>query len=86
MRIAGVIDELERWPRQGASQDDPEGARFVVISDTALAMIIRELRAGVLDDAEYLAPGPRTIRGTAIDRRRPRVELVRNVAASEQIK
>jgi hypothetical protein len=64
MRIAGVIDELERWPRQGASQDDPEGARFVVISDTALAMIIRELRAGVLDDAEYLAPGPRTIRGT----------------------
>ena len=64
MRIAGVIDELERWPRQGPSVDDPEGARFVVISETALNVIISELRGAAVPDAEYLAPGPRTIRGT----------------------
>ena len=46
MSIADVIDALERAPRRGAPVDEPEGARFVVISETALNRIIRELRLG----------------------------------------
>jgi len=54
MSIADVIDALERAPRRGAPVDDPEGARFVVISETALNRIIRELRLGSAErpDAE----------------------------------
>ena len=44
MSIADVIDALERSPRQGAAMDEPEGARYVVISETALKQMIRELR------------------------------------------
>ena len=57
MRIAGIIDELERWPRQGGSVDDPEGGRFVVISETALTVIIRDLRSAALEGAEHLGAG-----------------------------
>jgi hypothetical protein len=64
MRIAGVIDELERWPRQGGGSDDPEDGRFIRISEPALAVIISELRGAAVPDAEYLAPGAPTIRGT----------------------
>jgi len=55
MSIADVIDALERAPRQGAAMDEPEGARYVVISETALKQIIRELRIGSADrpDAEF---------------------------------
>jgi hypothetical protein len=55
MRIAEVIDTLERAPRQGAVSDVPEGARYVVISETALNRIIRELRQVLSErpDAEY---------------------------------
>ena len=55
MSIADVIDALERAPRRGAPVDEPEGARFVVISETALDRIIRELRLGSAErpDAEY---------------------------------
>ncbi len=56
MSVADVINALERAPRQGAAVDDPEGTRFVVISETALDQIIRELRLGSAErpDAEYL--------------------------------
>jgi hypothetical protein len=54
MRITEIIDALERVPRQGAAVDDPEGARYVVISETALKAIVRELRLVGRQDAEYL--------------------------------
>ena len=56
MRITEVIDALERAPRQGDAADEPEGARYVVISETALNRIIRELRLGCEErpDAENL--------------------------------
>ena len=55
MSIADVIDALERAPRQGTDVDDPESARYVVISETALKEIIRELRIGSANgpDAEF---------------------------------
>ena len=53
MGITEVIDALERSPRQGATVDDPEGARYVVISETALNKIVRELRLAERQDAEY---------------------------------
>lgn len=55
MSIADVIDALERAPRQGADVDDPEGARYVAISETALNQIIRELRLASAErpDAEF---------------------------------
>ena len=55
MSVADVIDALERAPRQGAATDDPEGARDVVISETALNKMIRELRLGSAErpGAEY---------------------------------
>lgn len=55
MSVQDVIDALERAPRQGAAVDEPEGARVVVISETALNRIIRELRVGSAErpDAEY---------------------------------
>jgi hypothetical protein len=53
--VVDVIDALERAPRQGAAVDDPEGTRYVVISETALNRIIRELRQVFSErpDAEY---------------------------------
>jgi hypothetical protein len=54
MGITEIIDALERAPRQGATVDDPEGARYVVISETALNKIVRELRLVERQDAEYL--------------------------------
>ena len=58
MSIADVIDALERAPQRGAEVDEPEGARYVVISETALNRIIRELRLGSAErpDAEYFQP------------------------------
>jgi hypothetical protein len=53
MSIVDVIDALEHAPRQGAAVDDPEGARYVVISETALKRILRELRLAERPDAEY---------------------------------
>jgi hypothetical protein len=54
-RHAELIDSLEQAPRQGAAVDDPEGARFVVISETAVKLIIQELRKGLPErsGAEY---------------------------------
>ena len=54
MGITEIIDALERVPRQGADADDPEGARYVIISETALNRIVRELRLVDRQDAEYL--------------------------------
>lgn len=54
MGITEIIDALERVPRQGAAADDPEGARYVVISVTALKAIVRKLRLVERQDAEYL--------------------------------
>jgi nicotinamidase-related amidase len=53
--VVDVIDALERAPRQGAAVDDPEGTRYVVISETALNRIIRELQLGTAErpGAEY---------------------------------
>jgi hypothetical protein len=55
MSVADIADALERAPRQGAATDDPEGARHVVTSETALNKISRELRLGSAErpDAEY---------------------------------
>jgi hypothetical protein len=60
MSVADVINALERTPRQGAAADEPEGARYVVISETALKEIIRELRLESAErpDAEYLVAQP----------------------------
>jgi len=57
MSITEIIDALERAPRQGAAADEPEGARFVAISETALNAILRELRGGAAErpNAEYFA-------------------------------
>jgi hypothetical protein len=56
-RLPELIDSPERSPRQGAAVDDPEGARYIVISETALNWIIRELRQGLSERprAEYFA-------------------------------
>jgi hypothetical protein len=55
MGITEVIDALERAPRQGGTADEPEGARYVVISETALSRIVQELRRALSErpDAEY---------------------------------
>ena len=53
MSIREIIDGLESAPRQGAAVDVPEGARFVVISETALNRMIRELRLAERPNAEY---------------------------------
>ena len=60
MSTVDVIDALERVRRQGAKVDEPEGARYVVISETALNQIIRELRGGAAErqDAECLGAQP----------------------------
>jgi len=55
--VADVIDALERAPRQGAATDDPEGARDVVISETALNKMIRELRLGSASGRRGVFPG-----------------------------
>ena len=57
MSIAEIIDALEGAPRQGADVDDPEGARYVVFSDTAIKRITRELRLAAAErpDAEFLS-------------------------------
>lgn len=59
MSIADIVDALDRAPRQGAVVDDPEGARYVVISETALNKIVRELRLGSVErpDAEFFQTG-----------------------------
>ena len=55
MSVVDAIDALGRAPRQGAAVDGPEGARYVVISETALNRIIRELQLGTAErpDADY---------------------------------
>ena len=53
MSITEIIDALEGAPRQGSDVDEPEGARVVVISETALNRILRELRLVERQDAEY---------------------------------
>ena len=57
MSIAEIADVLEGAPRQGASVDVPEGVRYVVLSDTALNRIARELRmaASARPDSEHLS-------------------------------
>jgi hypothetical protein len=44
MNIPEIADALERAPRQGADNDQPEGSRFAVFSDTVLNKMARELR------------------------------------------
>ena len=44
MYISKIIDDLDRAPRRGAETDEPEGARFIQISDTAAKELSRELR------------------------------------------
>ena len=69
MTIADIIDALARAPRRGAPVDDPEGARFVVISETALNRIIRELRLGSAErpDAENSRKNISTRKDTSND-------------------
>lgn len=59
MPLEEVIDALERAPRQGAAADEPEGSRYVVISETALNRIVNELRKwlGERSGAEYFSSG-----------------------------
>ena len=59
MPLEEVIDALERAPRQGAAADEPEGSRYVVISETALNKIVNELRKwlGERPGAEYFNSG-----------------------------
>ena len=55
MTIREIADGLDKTPRQGAAVDDPEGSRFVLLSDTFLRRITRDLRlaSGERLDAEY---------------------------------
>jgi hypothetical protein len=49
MSIPEIADVHERAPRQGAETDRPEGARYAVFSDTALAAMARDLRLASTD-------------------------------------
>ena len=49
MSIQEIADALECAPRQGAETDQPEGARYAVFSDTALAAMARDLRLASAD-------------------------------------
>ena len=55
MGIEEIIDALERAQRKGADADEPEGSRYVVISETAVNAILKELRNWVSErpGAEY---------------------------------
>jgi hypothetical protein len=43
-RRAQMAAELEAAPRMGAERDEPEGARYVMVSDTLLRQIAETLR------------------------------------------
>jgi len=42
--IKEIRQGLEKIPRHGFEKDEPEGARYVVISDTLLNLIIKALK------------------------------------------
>jgi hypothetical protein len=42
--IQDVIDALENAPRQGSFKDEPEGFRYITMSDTLVKDIIETLR------------------------------------------
>ena len=56
MNLMEIADALEGGPRQGAAEDRPEGVRYVVLSDTLINQITRELRLAAAErpDAEAL--------------------------------
>lgn len=39
-----LADELDGAPRSGGTADEPEGARFIIISDTQARQIAEKLR------------------------------------------
>ena len=51
MRVRALLlaTLLERMPRQGADEDRPEGARYVVVSETALDLIVAVLREALVE-------------------------------------
>ena len=44
MSIPEIADALDGAPRQGADKDQPEGSRYVIVSDTLLTTLARDLR------------------------------------------
>ena len=42
--IQDVIDALKDAPRQGSYKDEPEGSRYITMSDTLVKEIIKTLR------------------------------------------
>ncbi len=39
-----LADQMDSWDRQGSETDEPEGSRYVVVSDTLLRQIAHRLR------------------------------------------
>lgn len=42
--IQDVIDVLKNAPRQGSANDEPEGSRYIILSDTLVKELIKTLR------------------------------------------
>ena len=68
MTIAEIADAMENAPRKGASVDSPEGVRYVLLSDTLVQKITRELRLAAAEQphAENLAVGESSRRWPAL--------------------
>ena len=43
-RVGAIIEVLETAPRMGAEADEPEGARYIQISDTLAMSLAGDLR------------------------------------------
>ena len=52
MRIENVIDALERAPRQGTPSESEKDGRFVVFSEAAVDLLIKELRLAATERPE----------------------------------
>ena len=44
MDIAEIIEKLESAPRSGADVDEPEGVRYILISDTCVKEMVKCLK------------------------------------------
>ena len=44
IKVRAIIEALAKAQRQGADVDEPEGARYVVISETLLNILVTHLQ------------------------------------------
>ena len=52
--LKSLIELFENAPRLGALADDPEGSRYIQISDTLVGELLQELKAIQVYDEEVL--------------------------------